>query len=109
MEDINKALNLLDLEKKNNYENNFTKNLFNYFILNTEISDKLNENSKKFILDNYLKARGNSKKKLNIFDIYVECLNQMKNNVEIFSEKNLFDIYLPQEYIIFYYIFFIFF
>ena len=67
-----------------------------YFLLNSEISEKLNENVKKFI-GGYFGKREKSLRSRNPFNQTVDCLTAMKNNIELFPQSTLFDIYLPEE------------
>jgi hypothetical protein len=93
-------LNTYNLGEEKKFDNKINKKSFAYFLLTSDISNKINEQTKIFIIKYYLKDRERLRNHI-IFDVLIECLTQMKNNLETISENNLFDIYFPEEYIIF--------
>lgn len=68
-----------------------------YFLLKSDISEKFNENLKKFIVESYFKQRERDFKGNMAVNLVRNCLTAMKNTFEVFSESNLYDIYFPEE------------
>jgi hypothetical protein len=68
-----------------------------YFIAKTEIYKNLKESIKIFIIEKNFHFRKLMRNNSYIFNIYIECLLAMNINFEIFSEFNLFDIYIPEQ------------
>ena len=94
MENINKNLEDRTIPVKEGFGYN---NSLAYFLLNSEISEKLNENVKKFITESYLNKREIFLKHKEFYFTTAECLTAMNNKIELFPQSTLADIYLPEE------------